>query len=68
MQQALTEFETDMSKKVESVEKLQIKLDHTSRSIEKLVDAEKHLLGVHGKCKQQREVTPHTSLFLSYIN
>ena len=56
----LEEFEAEMSQKVVSAEKLQGKLDSVVKNIQRLVDAEKQLLGMHGMCKQQQEVSMGT--------
>ncbi|XP_067948379.1 DNA repair protein RAD50.L-like isoform X2 [Watersipora subatra] len=55
LEKALEEFELEMSQKGKLATDTQGKLNHTLRSIEKLVDAEKQLLGVHAKCKLEQE-------------
>lgn len=55
LEQALKQFESEMSEKTLQLQEVQARVAHDERSIQKLLDAEKQLLGTHGKCKQQQE-------------
>jgi len=55
LEQALKQFESEMSEKTLQLQEVQARVAHDERSIQKLLDAEKQLLETHGKCKQQQE-------------